>query len=134
MALANARGRSWWRHVPRVGPLAASRLVAFLASHREALGTLGVHVTGKPLMTATGPKRCRDEAAPLPFEVMQLPDALDGRAGANRAPVESCMIRARDDYEAISSWLSQWPEASTTRRAYRKEAERFLAWVILERW
>lgn len=134
VALANARGRSWWRHVPRVGPLAASRLVAFLVSHREALGALGAHVTGKPLMTADGPQMLKlDAAAPLPFEAMRLPDALDGRAGANRAPAESCMIRAHDDYEAISSWLSQWPEASTTRRAYRKEAERFLAWVILER-
>lgn len=134
VALANARGRSWWRRVPRVGPLAASRLVAFLDNHRKALGTLGAHVTGASLPMATVPDSLQlDAGVPLPFEAMRLPDALDGRAGANRAPLARCVIRASDDYEAISSWLSQWPEASTTRRAYRKEAERFLAWVVLER-
>ncbi|WP_018314004.1 phage integrase family protein [Cupriavidus sp. UYPR2.512] len=134
VALANARGRSWWRRVPRVGPLAASRLVTFLDAHRKALGPLGAHVTGAPSPMTTGSQALQlDAGAPLPFEAMRLPDALDGRAGANRAALARCMIRARDDHEAISSWLSQWPEASTTRRAYRKEAERFLAWVILER-
>lgn len=134
VALANARGRSWWRRVPRVGPLAASRLVAFLDTHSEALGRLGVHVTGAPRPIATGAQPMQpDTGAPLPFEAMQLPDNLDGSAGANRAPLPRCMIRVRDDYQAIKCWLSQWPEASTTRRAYRKEAERFLAWMILER-
>lgn len=132
--LANARGQSWWRRVPRVGPMAASRLVAFLVSNKEALGALGAHVTGTAPPVTTGAQAMQLAGpTPMPFESMRLPADLDGRGGANRAPLERCMIGACDDYEAISIWLSQWPEESTTRRAYRKEAERFLAWITLER-
>jgi len=35
------------------------------------------------------------------------------------------------DYEAIVAWLSTKREGSATRRAYRKEAERYLLWAIV---
>ncbi|WP_455285768.1 phage integrase family protein [Cupriavidus necator] len=132
--LCNQRGRSWWRHVPRVGPLAAQRVVAVLARHGETLGQLGVHVTGAALPLPRAPATLQPGAGTaVPFEAMRLPRTLDGSAGRNRAPRAECVIAALDDYQAIQTWLSLWPEDSQTWRAYRKEAERFLAWLILER-
>ena len=135
----NDRGRGWWRRVPRVGAQAAGAIVAWLRSHETDLGALlGAHVTGEPPALAL-PGSCAPvviDAGALavpPLEAMRLAGALDGSAGRNRAPAERCMLTARDDYEALLTWLSLWPAGSHTWRAYRKETERFLAWAIIER-
>jgi site-specific recombinase XerD len=70
--------------------------------------------------------------AVLPFEGLRPPESLDGRSGTNRAP-GTPRIEAVNDYEAIRVWLSLWPEGSHTHRAYRREAERFLLWCLIER-
>lgn len=134
VALCNLRGRSWWRHVPRVGPQAAAHIVKVLDRHAGTLGQLGAHVTGAALPAVAGGSTLRPVAGiAVPLEVMQLPRELNGADGINRAPHERSVIAARDDYQAIQTWLSLWPAGSPTRRAYRKEAERFLAWIIVER-
>ncbi len=134
VTLCNQRGRSWWRHVPRIGPLAAQRIVAVLVKHADALGQLGAHVTGAQLPVPAMPSTLQPGmGTAMPFEAMRLPAALDGRTGRNRAPLQECVIAAQHDYQAIQTWLSLWPEDSQTYRAYRKEAERFLAWIILDR-
>jgi site-specific recombinase XerD len=134
VALCDQRGSSWWRHVPRIGPLAAGRIVQVLVQHSASLGQLGAHVTGTALPTpaVAAPPQAGCGAA-VPLEAMRLPRTLDGADGINRAPRRLCMIGAQDDYQAIQAWLSLWPAHSQTYRAYRKEAERFLAWIILER-
>lgn len=38
----------------------------------------------------------------------------------------------RKDYEAISRWLSEYQHKKTTFRAYQKESERFMLWIILQ--
>lgn len=134
MDLCNARGRSWWRRVPRVGPRAAAGIVAFLQQHVDTLGQLGAHVTGQPLPAPIGHGVLQPgTGTAVPLEAIRLPRSLDGAQGSNRAPSARCVIEARDDYQAVQTWLSLWPTDSATRRAYRKEAERFLAWVIVER-
>ncbi|GAB6068845.1 phage integrase family protein [Methylothermus subterraneus] len=70
--------------------------------------------------------------APAPIERLMPPEALDGRNGTNRAPGPP-KIDAANDYEAIKSWLSLWPEGSHTWKAYRRESERFLLWCLVER-
>ena len=67
-----------------------------------------------------------------------MPIALSGERGSNRAPVDRCKARARNDYPAITEWLElRRPTEDTgnahTFRAYRKEAERFLLWALFER-
>ena len=42
------------------------------------------------------------------------------------------MLEASNDYEAIVAWLASKGSRHTTR-AYRKEAERFLLWAIVQR-
>ena len=97
-----------------------------------------------------------------PLEKFVVPAALDGSRGLYRRPQEQCLMAARNDHQAILAWLrskhgldpSQKAHArarrrqrdlgvdqaldwlrdlSHTQRAYRKEAERFLLWGIVER-
>ncbi|TXG86936.1 MAG: int, tyrosine-based site-specific recombinase [Thermomicrobiales bacterium] len=97
-----------------------------------------------------------------PLEKFIVPTALDGSHGRFRRPQEQCLLEAATDYEAILAWLRAkhgptpaqraarkarrqrtdhqddgnplaWlAHLSHTQRAYRKEAERFLLWAIIE--
>lgn len=62
-----------------------------------------------------------------------LNQALSGEQGTNRAPVASCQIQARNDYEAMHCWLREYQQKEATYRTYQKEAERFLLWSVDER-
>lgn len=44
----------------------------------------------------------------------------------------ACLLGARNDCEAVQSWLALH-ESADTHRAYRKEAERLALWAIIER-
>ncbi|MDN3920038.1 tyrosine-type recombinase/integrase [Roseateles violae] len=87
----------------------------------------------------------------VPIEAWSV-GGLDGSDGRFRAPAVACMLEAANDYEAIQAWLhakcarqrfsgrsgarSRGHETVTTDhtlRAYRREAERFLLWCVLER-
>lgn len=97
-----------------------------------------------------------------PLEKLLVPADLDGRAGLYRRPQAQCLMGARNDYEALLVWLraknglsleqqaqakakrrtrsldvpndQDWLQLlSHTQRAYRKEAERFLLWAVIER-
>lgn len=104
----------------------------------------------------------RAETAVRPLEKFVVPAALDGSAGAFRRPQAHCLMQAKNDYEAIVAWIRSrnglTPDArsdlkarrrvrdigierpadwlsllSHTQRSYRKEAERFLLWAVIER-
>ncbi|MBI5255733.1 MAG: tyrosine-type recombinase/integrase [Burkholderiales bacterium] len=97
-----------------------------------------------------------------PLEKLVVPAELDGTQGLFRRPQAHCLIDASNDYAALLTWLqskaSLTPEQraackarrrgrdtgvdgvaewlgflSHTQRAYRKEAERFLLWAVVER-
>ena len=70
---------------------------------------------------------------PHPLEKLNIPDGLDGRNGANRAPFDSrCQIQANNDLQALWVWLAEFRDSPRTQRHYRKEAERLLLWSLLE--
>jgi site-specific recombinase XerD len=100
--------------------------------------------------------------AVVPIDKLIVPAAFSGENGAYRLPQHLCLIRARNDYEAILVWVRAKhglspaqiadkkkkrgidpaaPEGSfdwlnylsNTQRAYLKEAERFLLWAIVQR-
>jgi hypothetical protein len=61
----------------------------------------------------------------VPLEQLHVPSDLSGENGMLRAPVERCAIAARNDYDAIHTWLST-KSSELTQAAYRREAERLL--------
>ena len=97
-----------------------------------------------------------------PLEKLIVPAELDGSAGLYRRPQAQCLLKATNDHQAILAWLRSkhgltpdqkatlmagrrhrdlgvelgldWLDAlSHTQRAYRKEAERFLLWAIVQK-
>jgi integrase len=70
-----------------------------------------------------------------PLERQSPGRKLDGTEGLFRVdPSLPRMIRANNDLEAIHEWLETTTKpGSPTRRSYRKEAERLLAWAIVEK-
>ena len=78
------------------------------------------------------------DGALYPSSGCALLGSLAGEGANNRAPVERCKARARNDYQAVMEWLElRRPTGSSgnahTFRAYRKEVERFLLWSVFER-
>jgi site-specific recombinase XerD len=97
-----------------------------------------------------------------PLEKFSPPAELDGRLGLYRRPQAQCLIQASNDYQAVLAWLRMkaglteeqkrrlkerrrqrdtgveqplgWLQLlSHTQRSYRKEAERFMLWVIVQK-
>lgn len=71
----------------------------------------------------------------VPLELQTPGSTLDGTHGRFRVdPSLPRIIRANNDLDAIHEWLENTTVAgSPTRRSYRKEGERLLAWAIVER-
>ncbi len=69
----------------------------------------------------------------VPLESFKVPDLFNGKEGTNRGELENCQLNAENDLEAIHSWLKARGKNQNTQAAYKKEAERFLLWAIIER-
>ena len=114
------RRRRWWAVIPGLGLASARRIEAFFAEHprltERARALIAEQVRG----------------VVVPWEQLRLPNEVDGSQGQFRAPRETCVLTADNDYEAVQAWLSLH-ESPATQRAYRKEAERLILWAIVER-
>lgn len=140
----NRHGFKWHKRVPRIGKDGAARLLQWLGHHEATLGRLeqfALAPVGTLDVAALAPPPA---TGVVPLERFLVPSALSGFDGENRKPVTRCKIAAVNDYQAVGLWLELYrPEsdsesgASTgnqhTFTAYRKEAERFLLWAVLER-
>lgn len=58
---------------------------------------------------------------------------LNGKNGTNRNKEQSHHIQARNDFDAVHSWLDCYRSRPATFRTYQKEVERFLLWCIFQR-
>lgn len=114
------RRRRWWLTIAGLGTAGARQVEAFFAAHPALTERARALVAAVP----SGPI--------VPWEQLRLPHEVDGSHGQFRAPRHVCLLKASNDYEALQSWLSLH-ESITTRRAYRKEAERLILWAIVER-
>lgn len=112
------RRRRWWAAIPGLGPAGARRIEAFFAAHP------GLTERARALIAQT-------RGAVVPWEQLQLPSELDGSHGQFRAPPQTCVLRANNDYDAVHAWIALH-EAPATQRAYRKEAERLMLWAMIE--
>lgn len=134
---------TWWHDLPGIGVGKARAVERFVAAHAATLGALLGWPTGESDAGAAAahPGASLAVASPLmPLERFVLPTALSGRTGRFRADAERCHLAAQDDREAVLAWLAaKGPALGDSRRlthtqlAYRKEAERFLLWITLER-
>lgn len=131
--LINRRGPGWWRSVPRIGAGRADAILRFLRRWPEELGDVGLEEThgdlsdSFDLLPVLDPTRKRELA---PLGTFQLPAWLSGTDGVNRSPA-FCFISARNDLEAINTYLNRFRGQDHTERAYRKELERFILWCAL---
>ena len=66
----------------------------------------------------------------LPEIILQ--QQLDSTRCTNRLDPSLCQIRAKNDHDAIKSWLNEYKGKLTTFRSYQKEAERLLLWCVFQ--
>lgn len=113
------RSRTWWKTIPGLGRAAADHVERFFAANPELTERARALVL-------------RDDAGEvIPLERQVPRQHLDGSMGRNRAPADTCMLAAANDLEAVHAWL-ELHEAETTKRAYRKEAERVVLWAVVQ--
>lgn len=128
------RGYRWWVTVPGLGEKGAQRIVRWLQAYEDSLGSiLQYHAipTRKNSPAALIAQR-QAQTGIVPIESFLAPADIDGSHGSNRhqgAP----RIDAQNDMQAIQSWLNMKSASPNTQRNYRKEAERFLLWSIMEK-
>lgn len=130
----NQHGFRWYTKVPRVGIKAAKQIVDWLMLP-ETVESLGERLSARGIMprremTAAMLTPMVLKTAIVPMENFLVPHELNGTFGENRG--ERPTLSARNDLEAIQTWLARRQADSHTYRSYRKEAERFLLWSILE--
>lgn len=113
------RSRTWWKAIPGLGEAAARQVEHFFSANPE------LTERARALVLRNDP----GEVQPLERHVPR--QHLDGSMGRNRAPADTCLLGAANDLEAVHAWLSLH-EAQTTKRSYRKEAERVLLWAVVQ--
>ena len=69
----------------------------------------------------------------VPLESFKVPDLFNGREGTNRGDKANCQLSAEDDLQAIHFLVESKRKNQNTQAAYKKEAERFLLWAIIEK-
>lgn len=131
----NTGGYRWYVKIPKIGEKAAAQIVRWLRLP-DVANALGVSLNVRALVKPRDLPSRLLPATPLrtdivPLESFLMPSDLDGSHGANRG--ERCLLSARDDLQAIHAWLGNCKPGGHTLRSYRKEAERFLLWSILEK-
>lgn len=127
--LIEARGHRWWRPIPRLGALKARAVIHFLQENENTLGAISPDALETPPAVVGQVMLSPSSSAVPPLERLSLPAAYDGANGLNRVP-RLCFIGARNDLEAINTYLDLFRGKPATFRAYRKELERFLVWCI----
>ena len=152
-------GRHWHRKVPRLGPVRAARLQAWLTDHADTLGRIQTSgprwLPHAPLRNTLLPLDRAQQAslelvpppagpsnlslihsnafAIAPLELLQVPPRLDGQEGLFRVRGPN-FYEARTDIDAITVWLRSFllADKKRTLETYRREAERFLIWCYSE--
>ena len=131
----NGSGMRWWNGIAGIGAAKGVRIVQWLRDHEASIGLkIGAHadVPRGQLSEQTLQQVVVPATAIRPLEKFIVPAALNGEHGLYRAPQQLCLLAARNDYEALMTWLRSKTSAHT-RRAYRKEAERFLLWAVVQK-
>ena len=120
--LANRKGSSWWRHVPRIGRYSAETIVRWLGGQQgypalrvspHVIAPLQI-VNRKALSTQ---KLGRGMPFPVPLELMRAPEPS--------VPLAQAL---GNDLLFVQSWIAARSTSPNTWKSYRREAERLLLW------
>jgi site-specific recombinase XerD len=120
LTLRVPRRKMWWHGIRGLGVRGAKGIETFFSMNPE--------LTERARLLLPAPL----SPTVVPWELIRMPQELNGSAGVFRAPRASCVLGARNDHEAVTAWLERH-EAPATQRAYKKEAERLILWAVLER-
>ena len=131
----NGFGFRWYAKVPKVGKKAAAQIIKWLTEPGVS-AALGVRLHARGLaprsqLAATVPAMYPPRTDIVPLENLLIPPALDGAKGTNRG--ERSLLSAHNDLAAIQAWLNKCKPGGHTVRSYRKEAERFVLWAVVEK-
>lgn len=119
------KGDNWWRKIPRIGEKGGKRIQLWLTGYFDTIN----HQASCELLSAVP-----DQDKPM-FPVLFDHDDknfLSGASGSNRHQGVQ-RITAKHDMEAIKKWINIKSVSVNTARVYRKEAERFVLWSIIDR-
>ena len=142
---AAALGNTWFRRIEGLDAALAGELMMWLARWGKSVGEVTPRFFppgSLPAVRTSASRRQTDASRGLsapgdprirPIEQIELPEPLSGKKGLNRAPAAACALSARDDLEAIRTWLNARAGNPNTHASYRKEAERFLLWSLVEK-
>ncbi|QQX89416.1 recombinase XerD (plasmid) [Cupriavidus necator] len=120
-SLANRRGSSWWRTVPRIGAQSAEVITHWLVRQRSAMGAAAV----KAYVLPPAAHARRDALVPLALAPgMPYPVPLEHMLAP--APNTAAGPGLAADLAFVRAWLHD--RAPHTRNSYRREAERLLLW------
>jgi len=134
-AYMNRHGHSWYMRVPGIGKRRAAAMCRWLDQQPRTQGLLTpLATTPRTLLVTADLQAVREgRQAIVPFERIVLPVAVSGTDGTNRERRRRCQISAHNDRDAVERWLVATTTNGNTRRAYQREAERFLQWCVYEK-
>lgn len=125
------RGLHWHRPLHRIGPVAATRVVAWLHAHRDSLGALPAEAG----WTRQGPRSGSADADRVRHATPRTDPAPASQAQwireTSTAAEDGLVATAagHPDATQVRLWLAEHRPGSHTWRAYRREAERWLLWA-----
>lgn len=125
-SLANRRGSSWWRAVPRVGAKSAEVITRWLVGQRPIMGSGALN----PYVLPPTVHARREALAPQPL----------GPSMPYPVPLELMLMPVQNtDFDRILAdellFVRNWLQNRTlhTHNSYRREAERILLWTTLRK-
>jgi hypothetical protein len=125
--LANQRGSSWWRAVPRIGQQSAEVITRWLGQQQSVIATAVRPYVLSPSQHRSRPALVPERLGPAMREPVPLEHMLAPSSGDPGAAV------LRDDLRFIRDWVARHSGSPHTAGSYRREAERLLLWVAQQR-
>lgn len=130
----NGVGLRWYSAIKGLGALKAQRIVQWLQvvaeAHPDSAGlAIGRHVGRARSQLFTHELQAVVQPATdiRPLEKFIVPVELDGSQGLYRRPQAQCLLRARNDYQAILAWLQSkhglTPEQKAQQRQRRRQRD-----------
>lgn len=141
LSQAIARGGRWYAHLPGIGAAKATRLASYLRTllpeHRSAgpgssVGPRLFVLPGPSSGTAPRSPELKGPAA-VSASVSAVAPPTVVSAPTAPAPPPGSLLAARNDTEAVQTWVRSHAGSQATAKSYWRQARIFLLWLQHER-